>query len=355
MANAKRIKCANIGCGSIGNTHADQYANCSQAEFAAVCDVLPHKAEAVAAKYKVPDVYADYKKMLKDDSIKAVSICLPNYLHAPVTIDALRAGKHVLCEKPIALNMKQAKTMQAEAKKAKKMLAIGVVNRFHDNVNYIRSMIQNGELGEVFHCHLSFLSHRSIPGMGGWVTTKAKSGGGVMIDWGVHFIDLALYCLGFPKLKNITGVAYGKLMSKPKEYAYTSMWGTPLDLNGSFDTEDFVSAMLRTAGPSISMDGAWARNIGESQMYIDFVGDKAGIRLQYGSNFTVYGQKNGVLYKTEPTLRVGSMFQNEINDFVACAADGKTSSRASIDSVLITQQVLDSFYLSAAKGCEIKL
>src|SRR5512139_961367 len=114
--------------------------------------------------------------------------------------------------------------MQAAARRYRRLLAIGVVNRFHDNVNAIRRMIQGGDLGAVYHVHTVFKAHRSIPGLGGWFTTKAKSGGGVMIDWGVHFIDLVLYCLNFPAAVSVSGAAYAKLGKDMRDYAYTGMW-----------------------------------------------------------------------------------------------------------------------------------
>jgi predicted dehydrogenase len=349
-----RIKCAVIGCGAIGTTHAERYSKSTQAELAAVVDLLPDRAKALAAKHNVPAALTNYRKMLRDPSIGAVSVCLPNDLHAPVTIDCLRAGKHVLCEKPIALNLKQAEAMRAEARRRRRTLAIGVVNRFNDNVNWIRDMIAAGDLGKVYHVHTMFKAHRSIPGLGGWFTTKGRSGGGVMIDWGVHFIDLIMYCLGVPKPLSVSGVAHARLGAKPREYAYTSMWAGPPRYEGVCDVEEYVSGLLRTSGPSVAFEGAWAQNIGEGAMFIDFLGEKAGIRLAYGGNFTVYGHKNGRLYKTEPAMRVGDMFLAEIDGFLRSAATGKPCA-ADIDAVLPTQRVLDGFYRSAKAGREVRI
>jgi predicted dehydrogenase len=350
----KQMKCAIIGCGAIGSTHADRYSKSAQAELAAVVDILPERAKALADKHKVPKALTSYRAMLKDASIEAVSVCLPNDLHAPVTIDCLRAGKHVLCEKPIALNLRQAEAMQREARRRRRMLAIGVVNRFNDNVNWIRDLIASGDLGEVYHVHTMFKGHRSIPGLGGWFTTKARSGGGVMIDWGVHFIDLILYCLGAPKPVSVSGVAYGKLAAKPRDYAYISMWAGPPRYEGVCNVEEYVSGLLRTDGPSVAFEGAWAQNIGEGAMYIDFLGVKGGIRLNYGGNFTLFSHKNGRLYKTEPTMRVGDMFQAEIDGFLHSAATGKPCV-TDIDTVLPTQRVLDAFYRSAKTRREVRV
>lgn len=350
----KKLNVAVIGCGAIGATHSERYVKSAYGTLAAVVDILPERAKTYAETYGAAAALTDYRKVLKDPAIDAVSVCLPNVLHAPVTIACLEAGKHVLCEKPIAVSLKQAEAMRAAAHAAKRTLAIGVVNRYNDNVNWIHDMIAAGDLGEVYHVHAQFRAHRSIPGLGGWFTTKKESGGGVMLDWGVHFIDLIMYCLGVPKPVSVSGAAHARLGAKPRDYAYTNMWAGPPKLDGVCDVEEYVSGLLRTSGPTVAFEGAWAQNIGEGAMFIDFLGDKAGIRLNYGGTFTVYGHENGRLYKTEPTLRAGDMFQSEIDSFLQSAASGKPCA-SDIDAVLPTQRVLDGFYRSAKTGREVRL
>ncbi len=351
---SKRMKCAVIGCGAIGNTHTERYVKSAYADLACLVDIERSKAEALAARCNVPAVLTDYRKILKDPSIQAVSVCLPNYLHAPVSIDCLRAGKHVLCEKPIALNARQAQAMQAAAKRSRRLLAIGVVNRYSDNVNCIRKMIAAGDLGDVYHVNAVFKAHRSIPGLGGWFTNRAKSGGGVLIDWGVHFLDLILYCLGNPRPTTMSGAAYSKLGANPREYAYISMWAGPPKLDGVCNVEEYASGLLRTSAATVAFEGAWAQNIGDAAMYIEFLGDRAGIRLTYGGGFVVYGHKEGALYKTEPSLRAGDMFQTEIDTFLQCAATGRKCP-SEISTVLSTQRVLDAFYRSAKLKREVRV
>ena len=352
MSKPRKMQCAIIGCGTIGKTHAEAYAASSHAELVCVADIVKSKAERLAAAHGVPKAIANYRLILNNPAIEAVSVCLPNYLHAPVSIACLKAGKHVLCEKPIALNMTQAKAMQAAAHLYRRMLAIGVVNRFSSNVNAIRELIRQGDLGTVYHVHAVFKAHRSIPGLGGWFTTRAKSGGGVMIDWGVHFIDLILYCLNFPKPVAVSGAAYAKLGGELRNYAYLNMWAGPPNFEGICDVEEYVSGLIRTRGPNIAFEGAWAQNIGDGAMYIEFLGEKGGVRLQYGGDFTVYSHRDGVLYKTQPSLRPASMFNKEIDSFLECAATGRKSP-AHIDSVIGTQRILDAFYLSAKKNREV--
>ena len=277
-------------------------------EIKYLVDIIPERAQELAEKYNVPHVETDYRKILMDSEIEAVSICTPNESHAQISIDCLNAGKNVLCEKPASVSFNLVKKMKEAADKNSKILNIGVVNRFNTSVNKIKAMIDNKELGEIYHIYCSFRAHRSIPGLGGQFTTKAKSGGGVLIDWGVHFLDLIFYCIGNPNILTASGEIYGELGGKMEEYSYVDMWAGPPDYNGTYDVEDFVTGFLRTEGPTITLNGAWAQNIGESAMFVEFLGDKAGIKLDYGGGFIVYSADNGMLLETRPSYTYADMF-----------------------------------------------
>jgi len=351
----KKMNVAIIGCGKIANSaHGPSYAKNPNAEITWCVDLIPQRARDLAEKYGNEHTRAvtDYHDMLKDPAVDAVSVCVPNYLHAPITIDCLNAGKHVLCEKPAAMNYAQALEMKAAADKNGRILNIGVVNRFNTTVNHVRDMIRNGELGGVYHIYCSFRSHRSIPGLGGPFTTKELSGGGVLIDWGVHFIDLINYCIGSPEVRAVSGAAYGRLGKNMKEYVYTDMWAGPPDYDGTYDVEEFITGMIRTAGPTITLNGAWAQNIGEDAMFVEFLGDKAGIKLQYFGGFTVYGAKNGMLTQMTPDYNKTDMFYDELDAFLIAAEEGKRI-RSNICEVLITAKIMDGLYESAKTGKEI--
>ena len=230
-----------------------------------------------------------------------------------------------------------------------------VVNRFNTAVGRIKELIDAGELGELYHVYGSFRAHRSIPGLGGAFTTKAIAGGGVLIDWGVHYLDLIMYCIGDPAPKTVSAAAYSKLGVDMKNYAYVGMWAeNTKDLNGTYDVDDFVTGFVRTAGPTITLNGAWAQNIAESECYVDFLGDKAGIRLQYGGNFKLYTAKNGALYTVEPSYPTADMFQNEINSFVRCVQTGEKLA-SHIDTVAVTAKLMQGIYDSAELGREVVL
>jgi predicted dehydrogenase len=351
----RKMKVAVIGCGTIARSqHVPAYAKNPLAEIKYLVDIKQERAAELAEKYSVPNIAEDYRVVLDDKEVEAVSICTPNDTHAPIAIRCLEAGKHVLCEKPASVSFDDVKRMKEAADHNGKILNIGVVNRFNTAVNKIKEMIDEGELGKVYHIYCSFRAHRSIPGLGGQFTTRAKSGGGVLIDWGVHFLDLIFYCIGQTKVLTVSGATHSELGKDMGKYSFVDMWAGPPDYSGVYDVEDFVTGLVRTAGPTISLNGAWAQNIGESAMFVEFLGDKAGIKLQYGGDFKIYSAKNGVLYETAPSFSKTDMFYDEIDNFLKSAM-GNTKNRANIDDVMITSEVMEAIYKSAELGREVFL
>lgn len=350
-----KIKVAVIGCGTIANSaHIPSYLNNTDAEIKYFCDIIPERARNAVEKYGCGTAITDYHTALDDPEIEAVSVCTPNNMHPVIAMDALRAGKNVLCEKPAARTYAEAYEMQKVQHETGKVLNIGVVNRFNNGVNVIRKMIQSGELGEVYHVYVSFRSHRSIPGLGGDFTTKAVAGGGALIDWGVHFLDIVMYCCGDPAPLTVSGETFSKLGVDMKNYVYTNMWAGPPKYNGTYDVEESVTGMIRTSGPVITLNGAWAQNIFEDEMFIDFMGDKGGIRLQYGKDFKLYTAKNGALLESTPTYQTRDHFQNEIDAFLRCIRTGEKLP-SHIDTVIITAKMMQAIYDSAESHREVCL
>jgi len=200
------VKIAVIGCGEIATSaHIPAYMANSNCEVLYFCDTIPERAEAVVEKYGCGKAVTDYRDILGDSSLDAVSVCTPNNTHSVISIDFMRAGKHVLCEKPAARTYNEALEMQKVCHETGKILNIGVVNRYRPGVNRIKKLIDDNELGAIYQVYASFRHHRSIPGLGGAFTTKDIAGGGVLIDWGVHFLDLVMYCTGYPAPMAVTG------------------------------------------------------------------------------------------------------------------------------------------------------
>lgn len=349
------MKVAVIGCGTIANfAHIPSYLNNPEVEIAYFCDIIKEQAEGAVAKYGCGQAVTDYREILKDPSVTAVSVCTPNNVHASIAIDCMRAGKHVLCEKPAARTYDEALEMQKVQHETGMTLNIGVVNRFNDAVRHIKQHIDAGELGEVYQVYVSFRAHRSIPGLGGAFTTKAIAGGGALIDWGVHYLDIVMYCCGDPAPRTVSGQAFCKLGVDIDNYTYTDMWAGPHTPGGTYDVDDAVTALIRTQGPVITVNGAWAQNIGVSETYIDFLGDKAGIRLNYGGGYTMYTAKDGKLLTINPSFQTSDMFQREIDEFVSCIQTGEKLP-SHIDTVIITARMMQAIYDSSEAGKEIAL
>ncbi len=352
----EKMKVAIVGCGTIANNaHIPSYLKNETVEIKYFCDIIPERAEAAVEKYGCGQAVVDYKDFLNDPEIEAVSICTPNYAHAEISEAFLKAGKAVLCEKPAARTYEEALTMQKAQAETGNKLSIGVVNRFNDSINKIKSLIDSGELGEIYQVYISFRSHRSIPGLGGAFTTKSIAGGGVLIDWGVHFLDIVMYCCADPAPKTVSAECFCKLGKDIPNYAYKNMWAGPPKLDGTCDVEEAITGIIRTEGPVITLNGAWAQNIGNKEMYIDFLGTKAGIRYDYhNGSFTVFGTMDGQLTEEQYESPKTNHFNNEINAFVDSVRTG-TTLPSNIDINILTSKIMQALYDSAETHKEIAL
>ncbi|MBQ6052522.1 MAG: Gfo/Idh/MocA family oxidoreductase [Clostridia bacterium] len=350
-----KINIAIIGCGTICNSaHAPNYKNNEKAVVKYLVDIKPEKAEKVKKKFDFTEarIVSDYKEILNDNTLDAVSVCVPNYLHCQISCDCMSSGLDVLCEKPIAISYDQAKNMQETASKYSRILNIGVVNRFDVYVNELKRIVDSKKLGEIYHVYCSFRNHRSIPGMGGWFTTKNMSGGGVLIDWGVHFIDLILYVLSNPDIISVSGKSYCELGKNMRDYIFENMWAGPPDYNGIYDVDDFVTAFIRTKGATVSLNGAWAQNIVNDDMTVEFLGSKGGVKLRYRNDFDLTLCENGKIETVTQHCEPSDAFASEIDSFL-CSVINRTKSRSNIDNVIMSQKIMDAIYESSEKNSEI--
>ena len=345
-----------IGCGRIATLqHFPALSQIEDIRIKYACDLILSKAEKAKEDFPIiEEVITDYKIALEDKEIDAVYVLTPNYAHYTITMEALKAGKHVFCEKPITINYALSKEMADEANKLGKMLNIGVCNRYHKSVEMLEEWNRFGKFGKIYHIYCSFREFRSIPGLGGDFTTKSQSGGGVLIDWGVHFLDLILYILGDAKLDTVTCDAYSEMAKDMKAYKYKKMWAedTSNVESGTNDVDDYISGHIRTDKASISFNGAWAQNIDKKEMFIDFLGDKGGARLTYGGKFTYYNGQT--LEEIIPEYDIPNMYYCENKAFLE-SIDTGIKTKSHIDNVLESAKLLDALYKSSEAKKEIKL
>ena len=350
----KSIVIAVIGCGRIAQSaHFPPLSQMPGVRIKYACDLILSKAEAMKEQYaSVENAITDYKIALADEEVKAVWVLTPNYAHYTITMDALRAGKHVMCEKPITVNYELSCEMAKEAEARGLMLNIGVCNRHHKSVELLREKVERGDFGKIYHVYCSFRSFRSIPGLGGDFTTKKQSGGGVLIDWGVHFFDLVLYILGGAKIKSATCEAYSEMAKDMKAYKYESMWAedTANVESGTNDVDDFITGFIRTDKASISFNGAWAQNIDIREMYVDILGDKGGARLDYCALFEFWNGQT--LEREAPEYDIPKMHAKEDEAFIESVLSG-VKDRNNIEYVLESAKLLQALYDSAEQGKEL--
>ena len=344
-----------IGCGRISyGSHFPAFEEIGGIRVKYACDLIEEKAQAMKDKYSfVENVITDYHIALNDPEVEIVYVLTPNYAHYTVTMDALAAGKHVFCEKPVTVNYALSCEMAEAAEKAGKMLNIGVCCRYSPAVEKIAEMNRNGELGDLYHVCCSFRRSRGIPGLGGAFTTKSQSGGGVLIDIGIHNLDLIRYILGDAKIESVSGTIYSKLGKDMKNYKYLDMWAEETkDIeNGTFDVDDFVTGFVRTDKATITFNGSWAQNIETPEYVIDFLGDKKGARYIYGGGFDLFDGQT--LSTTTPELEQRNIMSAETVDFFK-AIDTGVKNKNNIENILESMKLLEMVYRSAELGREVK-
>ena len=355
----ENIKCRYgiIGAGSISQFHMEGYNVLPNVKVIAVCDIHEQRAKDYAKKYDIPYVFTDYKKMLKLDELEAVSVTTWNNGHAPISIDALNAGKHVLCEKPLAMNAQEAQQMVDAAKANNKVLMVGFVRRFEEKANLLKKAVENGDLGNVYYVKTGYIRKWGNPG--GWFADKKRSGGGPVIDLGVHVIDLVRYITGKPKAVSVSASTFHALGMKPDMKGLDKYFSADYDPENPYnDVEDAAVAIIKfDNGMTLFFETSWVLNIKKSQNYVNLFGDKAGAQMEPELEF--YEERNKYFTETKPFLELGSdnmntIFRREINHFVECILKDIPCRNPGKDGVEI-MKILDAIYKSAETGKEVVL
>ena len=337
-----------IGVG-IGKLHVQGYTESPDAKVIAICDLVEERARKVADEFGVEKICTDYQKLLAMPGIDAVSVCVPNHLHAEMTIAAFQAGKHVICEKPLAMNPAEATAMVAASKKAGKLFMTAFNNRFRGDTQVLKRFIQDGELGDIYFAKTGWIRRKGIPGFGSWFTTKSKSGGGPLIDIGVHVLDLTLWLMGNPKAISVTGSTYA--MFGPKGEGQGT-WGIA-EKGGGFDVEDLAAAFIRLEnGATLLLEASWASHIKEDVIYTNLMGTKGGAELE---PLKIYKDMECTPVDITPAYpNQGGGHLTEVKHFVDCLVNG-TKLVSTGEHGLEIARILDGVYKSAKTGKEVVL
>jgi len=349
-----KIKVGIIGLGAIGDVHADAYRAAAGAEIAAVCDISDARLAEIGEKYKIKQRFNDYRDLLKTD-VEAVSVCVGNKLHREVALAALKAGKHILLEKPMAMNAAEAAQIVAAGKKTKKIIQIGMVRRQAQQAKIVADYVRKGLFGEIYHLRAVLIRRRGIPGLGGWFTTKAASGGGPLIDLGVHWFDVSMYISGLWKPTSVSAMNYAKFGKDMRNYRYVSMWAGPPKYDGVCDVEDYSAGLVRF-GKKASMvfEIAWAANT-EDAAFIEILGDQGGARLFDGKPLTIFTEHNGQIANISPLNNDSvNMFHSQAKVFIK-ACRGECPPAATAEEGLTVMKLIDAVYASSASGREVSI
>ena len=293
----KKIKVGVIGLG-MGRYHLDGYAKCKGAEILSICDTRKSLLNKFKQEYGVRLAFSDYRKMLQVGELDAVSIATPNKFHAPMSIYALKHGKHVLCEKPMALNAKEAERMLREAEKSNKKLMIHFNYRFSPQARFIKGYVDSGKLGEIYYVKTGWLRQMGAPQRASF-TDKRISGGGPIIDLGVHRLDFALWLMGYPKAVSVFGATHDKIAGPAARKRKVH-----------FDVEDIGVAIIRLENDAlIFMEVSWAtKTEWPEEMYTQLFGTKAGVEQRnvagtYNFEVKLFEERKGGIAVKKPSVR----------------------------------------------------
>ncbi|ANY65727.1 oxidoreductase [Paenibacillus sp. BIHB 4019] len=350
------FKVALIGCGGIANgKHLPSLSKISEASLVAFCDIQRSNAEQAAAQYGTPGaiIYEDYRELLADPSIDVVHVCTANDTHAEIAIAALEAGKHVMCEKPMAKKAADARAMVEAAKRSGKKLTIGYNNRFRSDSLLLKKMCEAGELGDIYYAKAHALRRRGVPTWGVFLD-EDKQGGGPLIDIGTHALDLTLWLMNNYEPHVVLGTSYHKLSKR--ENAANS-WG-PWD-PAKFTVEDSAFGMIvMKNGATIMLEASWALNtLDTKEARTTLSGTEGGADMTDGLRLN--GEKYGKLYENQIKLdpkgvdfyegKKESMQDVEMRLWFDALLND-TEPVVTPEQACVVSEILEAIYESAASG-----
>ncbi len=354
----KKMKVAIIGCGNISHSHTQAYRRNPNVEIIACCDINFERAQNYAKVYEIPAAYGSVDELLeKEPELDAVSVCTWNNGHYECTMKALKAHKHVLCEKPMAMNAKEAQEMQDEAEKQGCVLQVGFVKRFAKTTRVFQDFQEADTFGDIYLTKAIYT--RRIGNPGGWFSDKSKSGGGPLIDLGVHVIDLSRYLMGMHKPVSVYGATFNKLGDK--QHIKGVPHYHPVDYNAETnicDVEDSVIALIRfDNGSVLHVEASFTLNLKEGITTLQMFGDKGGAVVE--PKLEIYKDMNDYMANITPIVEYNydvfaEMFSGEVNHFYDCVINGAKCKAPAEDGVML-MKILDAIYESALTGHEVKI
>ncbi len=353
----RKLRVGIIGVGAIAtdptNGHIPNYLHLPEVELVAISDVNGNRAQHIANRYNIPLVYTHFREMLANAELDAVSIAVPNYLHAAIAVGCLEKGVHVLVEKPMAMTSRDARRMIEAARTHKRVLFPGMNNRFREDSRALKLMMQQGALGEVYAAKAGWLSRAGTSEGSSWLTSKAQTGGGPLWDTGIVILDLALWMLGFPKVKSISGAIHNAKGELPQLISPTE--------TSPYPVEDAATALIRFEdGRYLSLEVSTASLTGSNDdIYLRLHGTSGGAELHNpemkGTDvLRVQGELFGTQMEFAPVLRESGIpsHRNELKHFIDVCL-GRAEPQITMEQGYIGVRLIEAIYESALSGREV--
>ena len=341
-----------IGAGFIGRVHMEHFGKLDRSVVVGCTDMSLDLATAAARRFGLSRIFAGADELIASSDVDAVVVAVPNRHHAALTVAALEAGKHVLVEKPMALNAAAARDIVAAQRRTGLTVMVAHQMRWLAEPQEVKRMAESGELGEIYNAKCGMMRRKNIPGWGSWFTRMDEAGGGPLIDIGVHVLDMAMWLLGNPKPISVFGSTYAKF--GPDRRGLGS-WGTP-QWDGYCDVEDLASAMIKMDdGSTLTLEVSWAVNtLSDNSHFLDLMGTEGGASIR-GNRLVYTTQKFNRPVDVEASVKGGDDHRTRLSEHFLDSVAAGTPPISDAVSGLVNNTILDAIYESARTGNAVQL
>jgi predicted dehydrogenase len=344
-----------IGAGQIAHCCCSEINEHAHASVIAAADPHPGRVAELCEANEIEHAYSDGCELIAAPNVDAVYIAVPNAFHAPLAKAALDGGKHVILDKPFALDLEEARMVAAAAEASGKQFMLGMNQRYRADSQKIRALVEQGVLGDIYHAKAYWFRRAGIPRLGTWFCNKDLSGGGALLDIGVHLLDLCLHTMGNFEPVAVFGRTYTTFGNRG---IGEGNWGRS-DVEGSrFDVDDFASAMIRMAnGATVTLDVSWAMHRRDhDRMNVDIFGSEGGASLYPAElcRFSPEPWRDGYEVLDDLSPEIPYPHENRFHNFINVLR-GEEAPGSTIEEALAVQSILDAIYESCRTGSEVRL
>ncbi|MBB5830557.1 Gfo/Idh/MocA family protein [Brachybacterium aquaticum] len=357
-APTRKLRAGVIGLGWAGQQHVAAYAADPTVDLVAVSAMEEHLLAEHGDAHDIPGRYRDWKQMIAEAELDVVSIATPTFLHAPMAIHALDAGLHVLTEKPMAENGETAATMVEAARRAGRVLDVSFNHRRRGDVTALKQVVDSGVLGKLYYAKAGWVRRQGIPGLGTWFTKAQSSGGGALMDIGIHMLDMSLHLMGEPEVTAASASTHAEF--GPLGRGGSGFGVSQLEEGVPFEVEDLATAFLRLdGGGTLLLESSWAQWIPHDLCYVTLYGSDGGATIEWGGDPTndhrrleVWTEVAGIPAELRPVAGPDGRHAGAVADFLrAVRGDDWAAHDGSL--ALRRARVVDACYASAAQGAEV--